>query len=268
MTQSIPIYVVNLARASQRRADLSARLEEIGLNAQFPPALDAQEVSDAELHDGFKKWGPWGAIPLGDIACSQSHRRLWQLFLDSGAEHALILEDDVKISDALAQFCSNSDWWPTDVDIVKVERWKSNRMKVVLGLATASHNEVDLHPLLSRHPGAAAYFLNRRAAEHLLAVRPQTVAVDHLLFNRLTLTLPKGLRVVQANPVLATQRNDGVEQMPPSIRPEVPSGKLWQQRISRGLRELVFDFGSLLMVCVGRAKILRLDLSPGLERAE
>ncbi len=265
MTDAIPTFVINLARATQRRATLEPRLQELGITATWVEALDVLEATEEEIYAGFARTGPWGPLRPGDVACCQSHKRAWQTFVDSGAPIGLILEDDVVLSDHLTDWVADAAWWPQGVGIVKIERWNSRTMKIVIGTPEAHVHGCDLCPLISRHPGAAAYFVSRAAAQRLLQIDPQTTPMDALLFAPLTHALPREIKVLQSKPALAYQREDAVEQMPSSSRPALPRDQKRKQELSRGWRELVSGLKSLPALCIGRAELLRLPLAPDLE---
>jgi glycosyl transferase family 25 len=60
--------------------------------------------------------------------------------------------------------------------------------------------------MLSRHTGAAAYILSRRAAERLLAETRFDLPVDHLLFNPNNSALFAALSPWQLVPAIARQQ--------------------------------------------------------------
>lgn len=138
-------------------------------------------------------------------------------------------------------------------------------MKIVLGQAVANAHGSDLCPLISRHPGAAAYFLTRETAKKLLAIDPQTTPMDGLLFAPLTKALPRDITVLQASPALAYQQDDGAEQMPASGRPKLPTGQKIRQELRRGWLELTSGLAALPKLFLGRATLRRLPLVSDLE---
>src|SRR5437763_11327302 len=90
-------YVINLARSADRRAHITAELSKTGLDYQIVPGVDGLEL---EMHDTalidpvlLAK----NAFPAGSAGCSLSHLRVFQQVLRDGADHALVLEDDVNL---------------------------------------------------------------------------------------------------------------------------------------------------------------------------
>lgn len=94
------IIVITLERASGRQAKLRERLE--GLNFDFFYGVDKHQLSWEKVHSQglyddrkarqLNRWGK-GMI-LGHIACSLSHRNLYQHILDQGYRRVLVFEDD------------------------------------------------------------------------------------------------------------------------------------------------------------------------------
>ncbi len=96
--RDLPIYVISLKRATERRHKIQQQLDGLGLKFEFLDATDERQgLSDAEIsllgsenlhkHDGRTNPGAIGALI--------SHLRCYESILDSAAEQALILEDDV-----------------------------------------------------------------------------------------------------------------------------------------------------------------------------
>jgi glycosyl transferase family 25 len=93
-------YVINLARAADRREHTTDQVESAGLNYEFVPAIDGQDLyaSDfAKLIDpaAVAQYPRW--LTPGALACALSHRRAYERFLADGGECALIVEDDTVI---------------------------------------------------------------------------------------------------------------------------------------------------------------------------
>ncbi len=111
-----PIFVISLARATERRADISRRLDAFGISYQIMDAVDGDTLDMSSLQsrlrqDKAKKY--YGAPLLsGEIGCYLSHYNLWQQMVEEKIETALILEDDVEFAD---------DFFATVADVVASE---------------------------------------------------------------------------------------------------------------------------------------------------
>jgi glycosyl transferase family 25 len=100
----IPIYIINLARESRRKAFMQEQLDRLELQANFVEAIDARQLSVEELSSksdaaAVKRSPSW--LSPGAIACGLSHSRAYHEFIASGQEAALFLEDDTVLSGKL-----------------------------------------------------------------------------------------------------------------------------------------------------------------------
>ena len=100
MGDGIETFVIHLARATGRRAQVNkllagtpypARILDAVDGAKVPEDQRKEEVSDKPL---FEPAYPF-AMSAGEYGCFQSHRVAWQLIVDEDLDAALILEDDV-----------------------------------------------------------------------------------------------------------------------------------------------------------------------------
>lgn len=95
------IYVLSLERANERQKRIRERLE--GLNFEFFLGVDKNHLSEAimekdKIYDEIKarelnRYGK--GMVLGHIACSLSHRLLYEKILREGYQRVLIFEDDI-----------------------------------------------------------------------------------------------------------------------------------------------------------------------------
>src|ERR1700742_1008848 len=201
------IYLINLARRPDRRTAMKTQAHRLGLALTRLDALDARVVEDPSIDRWFQAGGPLGEIPRGDKCCSLSHRAAWEQLVSSGAEHAAVLEDDVVLQDGAAFVLGGSDWIPKDIDLIKLEHYGPPGQSVLLSDFTEVGKGFRLARMRSRHTGAAAYILSRRAAEKLLAISRFDLPVDHLLFNPNNSKVFHRLRPWQLLPVVARQED-------------------------------------------------------------
>ncbi|MEO8894728.1 MAG: glycosyltransferase family 25 protein [Rhizomicrobium sp.] len=177
------IYLINLARRPDRRAAMELQAQTLGLTLTRLDARDARDTDMGAVDRWFQPGGPLGEIPRGDKCCSLSHRDAWQRLVDSGADFAAVLEDDVVLKDPARFALGDADWIPKGIDLLKLEHYGPAGQSVLLSdFADVGHG-LRIARMHSRHTGAAAYILSRRAAEILLAIPRFDLPVDHLLFN-------------------------------------------------------------------------------------
>jgi glycosyl transferase family 25 len=177
----------------------------LGLSLERIEAVDARSEETARVNRWFAASGPLGEIPQGDKACLLSHRQAWEMFVAGGESHAVFLEDDVRLSASAGALLTSNGWVPSDVAVVKLEHYGPAGQRVLLKEIRAVGEDFRLGRMLSRHTGAAAYILSRRAAELLLRQTRFNLPVDHLLFNPNNSKLFAQLLPWQLVPAIARQ---------------------------------------------------------------
>lgn len=201
------IYLINLDRRPDRLAAMQAGAQALGLALTRVAALDARTADTGVVDAHFTPSGPLGPLPLGDKCCGLSHRMAWRQFLDSGEAYAVFLEDDVILSKTAARLLADESWIRGDV--VKLEHFGPQNQRILVGPALPAPDGFALAPLLSRHPGGAAYILSRAAATRLCAIDRFSLPVDHLLFNPNNSPVFAALKPLQLIPAIARQQGYG-----------------------------------------------------------
>ncbi|WP_377290003.1 glycosyltransferase family 25 protein [Rhizobium sp. SG2393] len=260
MNQAIPVFVINLARRTDRLERVADHLATRGVSWQRVDACDAKAVAPEVLDRVITPGGPLGDLGFGDRACTVSHTYAWEAFLASGAHYGLFLEDDVYLSADIALALTSDTWIPEGTKAVKLEKFGSGISRVLLGRAigTVDGTGRKLHRMYSRHVGGGAYILSRAGAEIALGARGRMqVPVDHLLFNDTVSPIFRKLQPVIVQPAMATQRhyeyNSDISAFGKAARPT--GWKLKKRKIKRGLYEISQAHRQLLALVTGRAKV-------------
>jgi len=204
--RAMRLYLINLDRRPDRLAVMASQAETLGLGLTRIPAVDARAADPAALDRWFAPSGPLGEIPRGDKACFLSHRRAWEAFLATDDAHAVVLEDDVRLSPVAGALLASDAWVPAGIGLVKLEHYGPRGQRVLLTDFRQAGKDFKLARMLSRHTGAAAYLIARPAAELLLAGRRFDLPVDHLMFNPNNSELFARLAPWQLLPAIARQR--------------------------------------------------------------
>lgn len=105
MTSQLPCYVVNLATDTKRRASMQQRLAERGIQATFFEAVDGRVMSQAELESHVNREKAaleYGPLSRGEIGTSLSHIYIYKDMVAKNIPYAIILEDDVCLSNDFA----------------------------------------------------------------------------------------------------------------------------------------------------------------------
>jgi glycosyl transferase family 25 len=251
--------MINLERARERREKMRAELAQAGVSADFYPAFDLQQSSRDEMLAQCRADGPWGAFHDSNMAITISHAQVWERFLSGDADLCLVMEDDIFISPDLGAWLDDLSWWPKDAGIVKIERWRARRLRVLLQTKGKTHLGRNIKRLLSRHVGAAGYILTRDAATALLAERPFALTIDNLLFNFNASPVARNMKVYQIDPALVEQGNEPPQSQPNTAPRHRPTGMaLLRQKLKRAYFELAYPASTLAKALAGQARLARI----------
>ena len=189
----LPIHVINLSRRPDRLAVIGGALDRMGLEWHRVEAIDGAAADPAHLEAEFGQGAASRLFPatVGDMACSLTHQRLWNVIASARAEAAIVLEDDAHLSEAFATLltCDLAGLMKRHgMGVMKLEFWpgleQSRRFPVGenLGPITAG---LRLYRMRSSFLGTCGYVLTTEAARRLPDQFPQLeVPIDHLLFGR------------------------------------------------------------------------------------
>ncbi|WP_188052211.1 glycosyltransferase family 25 protein [Aureimonas fodinaquatilis] len=171
-------YIINLDRSPDRLAAIVADCAAAGIEPIRVPAVDGKAVPVAErtlldekgfLRDHGKRPQP------GEFGCYASHLRVFEAFLASDADYAVVLEDDaappVDLKEIEQSLLEKDDW-----DLVKLVNYRMPKLLVDRKL----HGNIALgRAVFGPTGGSAAYMLNRKAAAKLLqTLVPMTLPYD------------------------------------------------------------------------------------------
>ena len=250
------VFVLNLARCTERMARVKARLDALGVPFERFEAIDEALMDDAEKHRSVNKFGWWCCslrpISRGKIGCALSHQSVYRKMLADDIQCACVLEDDVILSDhfpyVLARVKAAVDEKKSQV--VLLFDHTDGRMDVL-----SSTRKFELIPI-EDSLYAEGYVLTRPAAEQLIQANyPLKVLND--IWGR---WVRQGrIRLFAASPASCTQSSIATGERTiceaPFTRKDLPwGGKLWWDM--RRLIGIVLDAftgwpemkGSLLLI--------------------
>ncbi|MBF9222124.1 glycosyltransferase family 25 protein [Hymenobacter ruricola] len=99
------IFVINLARSTERRAFMEKQLGDQNLTAEFVAAVDGRTLTATDLatvcDEEALRPHPYWRTP-GMVGCVLSHHAICQRMVADNIPVALVLEDDAKLSPQLA----------------------------------------------------------------------------------------------------------------------------------------------------------------------
>ncbi|WP_158966402.1 glycosyltransferase family 25 protein [Chachezhania sediminis] len=260
-TTRVYAAVVSLVRAAERRALMARELAAAGVAADFFDACDGRAQENAAALAAMPDHGPWGAVAMHAKACTRSHLLLMEQFLARDEDYCLVLEDDAFLSPDLQLWLADMSWWPAGADIVKIERWRDDKLFVALGRDGRTHLGRTVAPLLSRHSGTAGYIVSRAGAAKIVAARRIDMPIDHLLFNVNISALARGLDRWQVSPALVVQGNEPPAAAAPAA-PQQPLENKTLRELRRSWHEVKLLPKFLGLLATGRASFQKIAYAP------
>ncbi len=176
----IDVYLISLARAKGRRADMERRLQDTGLSYTVFDAVDGRDQFEALAHeydaDGYAKNMGQNLLP-GKVGCYQSHLSVWRRLVAGSSKAALIIEDDIvfhdNFRDALSAGLDICDHW----DVLRF-----NAVRAKLPVCQGNVGPYQLNAYVGPFTGNGTYLIKSDVAERLLPnLLPQVRALDHEL---------------------------------------------------------------------------------------
>lgn len=159
----LPIFFINLASRPDRRAFMESQLQILGLEGKRIEAVTPADISPEDIDLYCNGENP-SFLRKNELACTMSHERCWQTMLDMGAERALVLEDDVKLSSRLPAFL---DAVPgIDAELIRIDALDSTIRVYPVHETTAGG--IALRRFRSSPVGSAGYAISRSGVRKFL----------------------------------------------------------------------------------------------------
>lgn len=226
----LPIFVISLKAAESRRAAITRRMGDLGLEFSFIEAVRGTDIpmDQKEALVSHQRRRHLGA-PFSDgaLGCLVSHRRAWERLRDGNIAAALILEDDAVLT-------------PEALDVLPRIAALEGRFDLVNLHHTSGRPLVDIARLSPTHAlsitryasiGAIGYVVSRDAAERLLAVSTPGIFEVDVMMNR---WWEHGLKTLVLSPSVV--REDGHDSTIgyPGVKPKWDQDRIGD-RIARDL---------------------------------
>jgi len=241
-TAALPrIFVISLARASERRADITARLNADGVRYELTDAVDYKDLDFDRLPVRVRQQAHVKnyqvEIAPGTIGCVLSHMNLWRRIADEKIPVALVLEDDALWDADFWQVVATVAASAWDFDMVMLSHIGGSKKLRVLERLTERRRLV-----LYRRPGwmTAAYLIRLSGARKLMPHCFDITGGADVLTRENWRT---GLRTYNVKPSPVTTPVDGTLSDP---GPRAPLTRRQQRRrarmrLYRGLRRRLFN---------------------------
>jgi len=211
LKQLIPVWVINLEKRPDRLEKIGKRLDQLGIEWENIEAIDGENCIKSKL-DISAKNGEIGFLSKNTRACTARHYKACELLVTRKDNFAIILEDDVDLSDEFKDLLFDKSWIPKGAELIKLEKFAPTKIsKILVGksLSQALNKTRNVHKMYSRHTGAAAYLLSVNGADKLLKWNLKyTVPVDHILFNETVSKLSTSLAPMILIPPIAWQSDE------------------------------------------------------------
>lgn len=185
-------FVINLDSSTERMDLISKRLNELKIPFERVPAVNGRALSDKLIsqitypnnHFDSRVRFP-RTLTKGEVGCFLSHRKCWEKLLESNEEWALIMEDDIRISDSAPKFMLSADWIPSGVKIVQLSWSVPIQNGRIRNEVIPIDNIVNLvAPLYPEPLGSQCYIVSREFAKVALSLSEKLAApVDMILFS-------------------------------------------------------------------------------------
>lgn len=167
-------FYINLDSRPDRRAAIEALLQAASIEAERIAA-----VTPADLPAAAQRFCDPGTskvrwVAPTQLACTMSHRKIWQAVVDRDLPYALVLEDDAHffgdLTDRLKPVIAGLD----GLDLVHLE---TRRVPVTIEAGPG------LRRIYSFMPGTAAYIVTQAGAAKLMRTDRFEYPVDDIMFD-------------------------------------------------------------------------------------
>lgn len=185
-------FVINLDSSTERMDRMSRRLNELKISFERIPAVNGRDLSDELISQITYPYNHFESrvrfprtLTKGEVGCFLSHRKCWEKLIESNEEWALIMEDDIRISDSAPKYMLSADWIPSGVKIVQLSWSLPIQKGRIRDEVIPIDNIVDLvAPLYPEPLGCQCYIISREFAKAALSLSEKLEApVDVIIFS-------------------------------------------------------------------------------------
>ena len=164
------VFCISLKRASERRARMISRLNELNVDYQIVDAVDGRELDmstlDGRLRQDFWRRQKGKDLAPNEVGCYLSHYNIWRQIVDEKMESAIIVEDDADFSADFLTVASAAARIPYDWDVITLHHIP--KRKVGQTLCNLNHGEHRVMRGRQRIVQAIGYMISESGARRLL----------------------------------------------------------------------------------------------------
>lgn len=197
-------YTINLLRSKDRRTYVDALLsgQSFFIN-EYVEGVDATIMSEEQLQtcfnykSAFRRYGR--DLRKGEVGCTLSHRKCYDLLLQSTCHSVAVFEDDISFSQLSEQVLKEAEYFINIIErpcilLLSGGYWYK-KTKCFMG----EYRLADVYSAYYTH----SYLINRKAANILLHHEADYLADDWNLIRE------QGIKVVAIHPHLIGQKDMG-----------------------------------------------------------
>ncbi len=126
MKVSTPIFVVNRLKDKDRFEYTKKMLDVFGVEYQFIEAVEGEDIPEDELSKIYSEEKAIKYIgrgmSKGEIGCCMSHIKIYRIICQQQIPHAVILEDDMSISEDILPFLENLTALSTNWNVINLSK--------------------------------------------------------------------------------------------------------------------------------------------------
>ncbi|GAB0108883.1 glycosyltransferase family 25 protein [Pseudoalteromonas distincta] len=164
------IFVINLARSTNRLIQTTARLSSVNLEFKRIDAIDGNDlnVKQKYLHYSpqLNKQKYHYALNNGQIGCYLSHRKAWQKIVDEKLQYAIVLEDDFYIDESIHDAIKNIEQLKQPWQLIKLAAYENRTRPIAYQHSLNNHQQLVIHKKLMS--GCCATAISYEGAKQLL----------------------------------------------------------------------------------------------------
>lgn len=171
MINKFDVYAINLKKDNEKRAHIESNILKTGFNYYIYDAVYGAELNEDCLADIYSEKDAiaYRNRPLskGEIGCFLSHAGIWQSFLSSEKEIAVIVEDDVDFMDGFSDVVfeilklDNESW---DIVLLGGHSKSSRNNQVVTSLwGRVFFKNFSLRKPVEKVMGSYGYVINKKS---------------------------------------------------------------------------------------------------------
>ena len=204
MIEEFKIYIVNLKKDEKRRENIIREVKKQNLtNYEIVDAVDGSKLNQNELNNATfknkKHLNPWNSkMSPSQIGCALSHIKVYEKFIKTGFEVALILEDDAIF---VRDFNNN-------LKQLILKNFKFRKQIVLLSELKEFHGKaldsVDNYEIVNVSNAffTHAYMINKEAARSIISFNyPVKTIADNFVFFKIYCNI----KIIGLNPYLLDQ---------------------------------------------------------------